>query len=140
MKNPESLDWYAFAKMDMDSAMVLNEHARPKPMEIICYHSQQSVEKMLKGYLISNGINAPRTHDLPLLCDMCLEISGDFSELVDICEFLTVYGIQPRYPNEIDMSEDDARLALKYSSDVRNFFEVNVFEDDVDNNADGDVK
>lgn len=37
-----------FAKMDLDSAKyLLNMH--PTPVEVICYHCQQSTEKYLKG-------------------------------------------------------------------------------------------
>lgn len=122
MKNPEALDWYKFAQMDMMSASTLNEHAHPKPLEIICYHSEQCAEKMLKGFLIANSVSAPRTHDLPLLCDMCVELDERFSELSDICEFLTSYGIQPRYPNEIEVLDEDVNRALKSIQAIVDFF------------------
>jgi HEPN domain-containing protein len=50
MPNPEAFEWYRFARMDLMAANTLNEHARPKPLEIICYHAQQCAEKMLKGF------------------------------------------------------------------------------------------
>jgi hypothetical protein len=36
MQNPESLEWYRFARMDLSAADTLNEYARPRPLEIIC--------------------------------------------------------------------------------------------------------
>ncbi|MCL2146353.1 MAG: HEPN domain-containing protein [Synergistaceae bacterium] len=123
MKNPEALDWYRFAKRDLQSAKTLNEHSQPRPLEIICYLSEQCVEKMLKGFLIANSQNPPRTHDLPMLCDMCIKIDKRFDELSDISEFLTLYGVQPRYPNEIEIIDEDVNRALKYIHDVMNFFE-----------------
>jgi HEPN domain-containing protein len=80
---------------------------------------------MLKGFLVANTINPPRTHDLPLLCDMCIKINDKFGELSDICEFLTLYGVQPRYPNELDIINEDANMALRYIDTVYDFFEKN---------------
>ena len=123
MKNPEALDWYRFARMDMQSAKTLDEHSHPKPLEIICYLSEQCVEKMLKGFLVANSKTPPRTHDLPMLCDICVEIDERFSELSDICEFLTLYGVQPRYPNELEIIDGDASKALRHIQSVIDFFE-----------------
>ena len=125
MKNPESLNWYRFALMDFQSAKTLDEHSYPKPLEVICYLSEQCVEKMLKGFLEANSINSPRTHDLPFLCDMCIKIDKNFNELIDICEFLTLYGVQPRYPNELNIIDEDANRALRYISVVLDFYEKN---------------
>ncbi|EEG47745.1 hypothetical protein RUMHYD_03392 [Blautia hydrogenotrophica DSM 10507] len=39
---------------------IFNEHMYPKPLEIICYHCQQSIEKLLKGLLISKNVTIKR--------------------------------------------------------------------------------
>ena len=127
MKNPEALDWYRFAKMDMQSAKTLDEHSFPKPLEIICYLSEQCVEKMLKGFLIANSKIPPRTHDLPLLCDLCVELDERFSELSDICEILTLYGVHPRYPNELEIIDEDADKALRHIQTAMDFYINNGF-------------
>ena len=49
-------EWFEFAKF------LMNMH--PRPIEIICYHCEQSAEKYLKGYLIKAGNKIERTHDL----------------------------------------------------------------------------
>ena len=46
---PEVKEWLDFAKMDLDAAKHLNDTFYPKPLHIICYHCQQSVEKALKA-------------------------------------------------------------------------------------------
>ncbi|MCL2083393.1 MAG: HEPN domain-containing protein [Oscillospiraceae bacterium] len=129
MKNIEALDWYRFARMDFQSAHTLDEHSRPKPLEIICYLSEQCAEKMLKGFLVANAQNPPRTHDLPMLCDMCVELDIQFKALYDMCEFLTLYGVQPRYPNELEILGDDADRALRYIKGIVDFFETCGFMD-----------
>jgi len=123
MKNPEALDWYRFAQMDFESAKTLDAHSRPRPLGIICYLLEQCAEKMLKGFLLDNAQNPPRTHDLPMLCDMCVELDMRFNELSDICEFLTLYGTQPRYPSELEIIDEDADRALRYIHAIIDFFE-----------------
>jgi len=52
-------EWQRLGEMDLSSA----EHLltmKPVPVEIICYLSQQSAEKYLKGYLVLHGINPPK--------------------------------------------------------------------------------
>ena len=122
MKNPECLEWYNYAKMDLQAAVTLDEYTRPNPSEIICYHCQQFAEKTLKGFLIENNNPAPRTHDLSILCEMCIEIDERFKSFIDICKFLTLFGVIPRYPNELEISESDAKRALSYSQKIMCFF------------------
>jgi len=52
-------EWLQVAYDDYDSAKFLYENKNPKPLEIICYHSQQSAEKSLKAYLCVNDIDIP---------------------------------------------------------------------------------
>lgn len=67
MRNTEDLkEWVFIAKSDLDSASYLT-HMKPFPTAIICYHSQQCVEKLLKGFLALNGRPVPKTHNLLML-------------------------------------------------------------------------
>ena len=63
----------------------------------------------------------PKTHNLNLLVDMCLEYDECFGEIEQACSALTRYGVQPRYPNEIRIVENDMPKALEYARQVRNF-------------------
>ena len=44
-------EWLQIAYDDYDSAKYLFDRPSRKPLEIICYHCQQSVEKSLKAFL-----------------------------------------------------------------------------------------
>ena len=46
-------EWFMFATNDLKSAEFLL-NMKPLPLEIICYHCQQSAEKYLKGYIALN--------------------------------------------------------------------------------------
>lgn len=92
-------EWLRLAQMDLNSAEhLLTMH--PIPIEIICYHCQQSAEKYLKGYLVFYGMIPPKIHDLDELCKLCTKSNNKFEDIADFCSDLTAYGVQPRYPNE----------------------------------------
>ena len=114
-------EWFRFADMDLESAEYL-QGKRPQPLEIICYHAQQSAEKNLKGYLIYKGIaEPPKTHNLVILNNMCSGFEERFCSIDNACSVLTGYGIQPRYPQEIEITESDTQKALEYARQIRDF-------------------
>ena len=55
-KNEIVDEWLNYANMDMISAQYLTS-LKPMPYEIICYHCQQTVEKLLKAIIIYNIVN-----------------------------------------------------------------------------------
>ena len=102
MKNEKILkEWMEFAEMDFLTAKHLYEHMYPKPLEIICYHCHQTVEKLLKGVLISRGVTIEKTHDLGLLAEMLQEYTEVDEKYLEICDDLTPYGVKIRYPQEL---------------------------------------
>jgi HEPN domain-containing protein len=112
--------WHDFANDDLISAKyLLGLH--PLKLGIICYHCQQSAEKMLKGFLISKNIDPPRTHDLRLLRRTCGETADGFDDIEEACVRLTAYGVQPRYPMEIELTESDMRQALDDADHIMSF-------------------
>ena len=114
-------EWVRLADMDLSTAQYLFETRRPTPLEIICFHCQQAAEKMLKGYLFSNGVAAPKTHDLESICDMCVKLESGFSVFDRELLALTRYGVMPRYPHEFELEERDAETAIKYADRIMAF-------------------
>jgi len=109
--------WHEFAYNDLLAAkFLLGLH--PLQLEIISYHCQQSAEKILKAFLIGEDIGPPRTHDLRLLWRMCREISGDFDGIEKECVRLSAYGVQARYPMEIEITENDMKQALDDADNI----------------------
>jgi len=93
----------------------------PVPANIICFLCQQSAEKHLKGYLVLHGINPPKIHDLNELNKLCSKFSASFQDIANQCSDLTAYGVQPRYPMELIMEEQDIKRALNSARAVRDF-------------------
>jgi HEPN domain-containing protein len=121
MDNLHTLHWFEFAEDNLDSAKTLMKY-NPRDINTICYLSQQSVEKNLKGYLVNNGIDKPPyTHDLSKLKEMCEDFDQDFSKMSDQCDRLNPYGVQIRYPDEIEVEESDAHQAIADAEAVNTF-------------------
>ena len=115
------VEWLQIAYDDYDSAKFLFDKKRPKPLEIICYHCQQSVEKSLKAYLCFKDIEVPKIHATKLLCKQCAEINSDFMDFIEHCAELEIYATETRYPSRIDLLEANAEKALQQASAIYNF-------------------
>jgi HEPN domain-containing protein len=92
-----------------------------KPIEIICYHCQQSVEKSLKAFLCANEIKIPKTHDTGYLCRKYAEIDNAFLEYLKPCEELAIYATETRYPIRIEIDEVTVKCNLQQAWTVYNF-------------------
>lgn len=116
----EAQEWQRLADMDLRTAEYLLSMS-PLPVEIICYHCQQSAEKYLKGYLVFCGIAPPKMHDLDELCKLCIKSTDSFKSISDKCSDLTAYGVQPIYPMELILEEKDMQHALESAKAIKNF-------------------
>lgn len=113
-------EWLLFADQDLESAKFLLG-MRPAPLEIICYHCQQSAEKYIKGYIAYHGGSIVKTHDLTLLNKICLNYDQDFHSIQDDCIELTDYGVQIRYPFHLDVEENDVNNAAESAERIKKF-------------------
>jgi HEPN domain-containing protein len=112
-------EWLFYAKNDLESAEYLLGK-RPVPVEIICFHCQQAAEKMLKGLLVLHEIRPSKTHDLLVLYDLCQPSTSDIDKILTQCKRLNPYSVEPRYPNELMISEQQIQTAIV---DAREIFE-----------------
>ncbi len=86
MKNGDIVkEWIKYSMMDLSSAHHLYATMLPKPIEIICYHCQQSAEKILKAFLLSNNWELERTHDLRKLCMLSEQFNETFIDIRNEC-------------------------------------------------------
>ena len=115
-----AVEWFRIAEIDLLSAEYL-QNMRPIPVEIICYHCQQSAEKYLKGFIALNGEEIRRTHDLVVLNKVCLTYDEGFAKLVEDCLMLTDYSVSVRYPFPMNVNEDDMQLALKSARRIKEY-------------------
>lgn len=121
-KHSSFKEWIHFAKMDLDTAKHLNDTMYPKPLEIICYHCQQAVEKVFKAILILNDCEIKRTHDIGLLAELCSHHIEIPDRIYDVCDNLTPYGVKSRYPQELFLEEHNAISAIEDAQIIFNWF------------------
>ena len=113
-------EWLNIAEMDIASAKFL-QNMHPLPVEIICYHCQQSAEKYLKGFLAFKENEVLKTHDLLVLNNLCQKYDKDFLSINEECLRLTDYGVNIRYPYPMDLNKSDMKIALKDSQKIKAF-------------------
>ena len=135
MDKEHNLNWFKFADTDLATVEYILS-MRPLPCEIICFHCQQSVEKYLKGYLIYNGIEQPpKIHDLIELCKLCRDFDTRFDEIADMCGYLSDYGVQPRYPDEMQINEQAMQKAVQYARKIKAFEPIIAVRQALENQA-----
>lgn len=112
MPGPEVTEWILKAEGDFGTA-IREFRARNNPnFDAVCFHAQQSAEKYLKGLIQSLGGPLPKTHDLVVLLDACVERYPLLAGWRDQLELLTQYAVLFRYPGE-SAEKSDAKAAIK---------------------------
>ncbi len=114
-------EWLRLADMDLDVAVYLFGHQKI-PVEIICYHSQQSAEKYIKALMVFFDEPPLKTHNLIDLARICKEkgIAEEiWNSLAKEIVGLNRFGTIPRYPSKTELSEADARRAVNDASTIK---------------------
>jgi len=115
MGNKEYSKWIMFAEEDLKMAeLALKEGIYNQ----VCFHSQQCVEKSLKGFIIHKGKIHPQTHKL---VDILSSISpGLLDDLADKIIILDRFYTLTRYPDALPgtlpeglPTEKDAKEAIE---------------------------
>ena len=103
MPDPKRLDearqWLRYAAEDLEAAEVLMAAPSPKARQAL-FHAQQTVEKALKAFLISNNRKYPLTHSLNVLLDLCAEMDPALRPTAGPALRLTQFAARFRYPGE----------------------------------------
>jgi len=81
---------------------------------IICFHAIQAVEKLLKGFIISNGKTVEKIHNLDSLHQTATAIDASFAEIEDDCLILNTYLPDIRYSsNRNQLTKKDIDKTIK---------------------------
>jgi HEPN domain-containing protein len=93
--------------------------ARKQPVyHVVCFLTQQCIEKYLKAFLEYNNRHIPRIHDLIELLELCKEIDSSLEIVRADLEALGRYSVRVRYPGTI-VDKEDARSAYQSAKVVR---------------------
>lgn len=89
------------------------------PWDTVCFHAQQVGEKTLKAFLVLNGEQPPRTHDLVALLAKANSYAPGLADLEDDCRRLTYFSVSSRYPDPYEPTEEEGRSPAAAAKRVR---------------------
>ncbi|MCL1947737.1 MAG: HEPN domain-containing protein [Chitinivibrionia bacterium] len=119
-------EWIKFASDDLFVAKHLFYEVNPKQLYISCYHCQQCAEKILKAVLLSFGLELLKIHDLNKLCNLCTEKDNSFEEIQELCAFINPYGIDAKYPNELELYDEIVMVVLNRTQSIYDFCKAKI--------------
>lgn len=95
--------------------------ARKTPVySVVCFHSQQCAEKLLKALLQEHKQHISKTHHLADLLTLVTQVDASCQFLRSDLKALEDYAIDFRYPGN-NAEKEDAKLAFKAAKNVRVF-------------------
>ncbi|MBI1883320.1 MAG: HEPN domain-containing protein [Chlamydiae bacterium] len=117
--------WFNFADEDYHMAQSALED---EIYNQTCFHAQQGVEKLLKGFLFIRNRPIHKTHSLLELFTFSHSLEPRLSEFKDFFRELDKFYIPTRYPDALPGSlpdglphKKDAANAFKMFSEIRDF-------------------
>jgi HEPN domain-containing protein len=118
MANPdEILEWLGKAEDDHLAAQIILQSNHNISFPVV-FHLQQMIEKLLKCLIINNNRQFEKTHDLSRLADLAaFPLNAD---QLDLCEMLTIFAVQTRYPGNIpQISINQAGKLFEEAAELR---------------------
>jgi len=121
-KNTKEADrWIKQGERDLKAA---KELLKSRLYEVVCFHSQQSAEKVLKGLLYARGYRAIVTHSVRELFKKAKK-EFKMKEMLNECIELDKEYIPPRYPDAFPSgspyeyyTKEDAIKCINYAESI----------------------
>ncbi len=109
--------WLRYAREDLASAEEMAERSLGVPRQA-CWLAQQAAEKAVKGALVFQNIEFPKSHDLDLLRGFIPDDWRLKSDPVDLAE-LSEWAVESRYPGDWpEATPSDAKQAVALAQEV----------------------
>jgi HEPN domain-containing protein len=110
-------EWTRIAEKDMRRVDRLLDGHDP---ELAGFCLQQAVEKFLKGFLLSQGWQLRRTHNLDALLDDAVTYDASLEKFRTICQKISAFYFVERYPLivETGITEEDVRTSLEQVAEL----------------------
>ncbi|MCL2446542.1 MAG: HEPN domain-containing protein [Oscillospiraceae bacterium] len=128
--NERQHKWLERAQKDMQTASHLFYDHHPRQLEILCYLCQQAVEKALKACLVLYDGEFPLIHECRKLCELCARHDTMFEVNLIDCARLTPYATQARYPENEEITEEEALVAVQAAQRVVDFCATKIMQNE----------
>jgi len=111
-------DWLTQAEGDLHYAR-LGQHDASALPNLIAFHAQQAIEKALKGVLVAQQLEFPKTHDLEVLLLLIRDAELNWPPELDKAKEFTPFAVQSRYPGFDDpITQTDVAEAIAIAEQV----------------------
>ena len=96
--------------------------------DVIGFHAQQAVEKLLKAVLANRNVEYPRVHDIDRLVDVLESHDGSLPPQARQLDELTPWATQLRYDELLDMERLDRQGAQQLVDAVLKWADAELAE------------
>lgn len=123
MINEEVKKWIIKALNDYKTAeKLINLPEDEIITDTLCFHCQQTVEKLLKAFLVYSGIEFGKVHNIEYLIKLCSNVDSDFENLYELTANLTDYSVDVRYTDEFYIPTiEEAKKAFDSATKVKEY-------------------
>jgi HEPN domain-containing protein len=96
--------------------------------DIVAFHCQQAIEKVLKGYILCKNNEVIEGHSLIFLCKEASKINKVFRNYLKDCALINQYYIETRYPADVPLvvTDDEAEECIKITEDIYHMVLSNI--------------
>jgi HEPN domain-containing protein len=125
------------AEKDVKTVKVLSAqklYPEDSMYDITCFHATQAVEKLLKAYIIKNGLNVSKTHDIDHLQNIAMGIDNSFANISKDCVSLNEFTSNIKYSNEKPISKQNINNIIKSLETICNFPPIKTMRDSFSKN------
>jgi HEPN domain-containing protein len=112
--------WVRLAEGDLSMARLGLESTGFDVFELVGFHAQQAVEKLVKAYLVRNSVEFGDVHDIDTLQALVQRVDGALAEAIDPAAALSRYAVGTRYPGRYaNVTREQAEAAVEIAESVR---------------------
>lgn len=83
------------------------------PLDVVCFHIQQTAEKLLKALLASRGVEYPFIHDLEDLLTLAEQQFPQLEEFRDLLPGYSFFAVAMRYDESIYPNREETLAAFE---------------------------
>lgn len=88
--------------------------------ELIGFHAQQAVEKLIKAFLAKNAIDFEDEHNIDYLQRLVRRVDSELASRIDTAAALNRYAVGTRYPGRYGpVTREQAESAVRIAETVR---------------------
>jgi HEPN domain-containing protein len=112
--------WVRLAEGDLAMARLGLESEQFDVYELVGFHAQQAVEKLIKAFLARSAVDFEDQHDIDYLQSLVRKVDAELASKIDPAASLNRYAAGTRYPGRYAaVTREQAEAAVRIAERVR---------------------